>query len=74
MNDSDDLTKFIANENRILGLARLRQVKVRNDSCVIPDDFKQEIRFCYSDWAPSVEEKEPFGPFVGQNMTSNVTA
>ncbi|RNA43788.1 polycystic kidney disease 2-like 1 [Brachionus plicatilis] len=73
-NDSDDLTKFIANENRILGLARLRQVRVRNDSCVIPDDFKQEIRFCYSDWAPSVEEKEPFGPFVGQNMTSNVSA
>lgn len=45
-----------------------------SNSCVIPDDFKQEIKQCYSDYAPSVEDKQTYGPYVGQNMTSNITA
>jgi len=38
-----DPTKYVQIENRVLGLARLRQVRVMSNSCVIPDDFKQEI-------------------------------
>jgi hypothetical protein len=68
-----DPDKYIQNENRVLGLARLRQVRVMSNSCVIPDDFKEEIKQCYSDWAPIVEEKQPYGPYVTHNLT-NTTA
>jgi polycystin 2 len=42
-----------------------------SNSCVIPDDFKQEIKQCYSDWAESVEEKQPYGPYLTLNITNN---
>ena len=48
--------------------------KVRSNSCVIPYDFKKEIKQCYSDWAASVEETATFGPYVGQNITNNSSA
>lgn len=68
-NNTEDLTKYIANENRVLGLSRLRQIRVQSNSCVVPSDFSVEIKYCYSDWAASVEDKSRFGP-----NTSNLTA
>ena len=68
-----NLEGYVANENYVLGLARLRQVRVRNDSCVIPKDFRNEIKECFSDWAPALEEKRPYGPYWAQNLT-NYTA
>ena len=35
-------------ENRLIGLPRLRQLKVTNSSCNIPKDFRGIIRRCYS--------------------------
>ena len=35
-------------ENRLIGLPRLRQLKVTNTSCNIPEDFRGIIRRCYS--------------------------
>uniref|UniRef100_A0A1I8FHI7 PKD_channel domain-containing protein n=1 Tax=Macrostomum lignano TaxID=282301 RepID=A0A1I8FHI7_9PLAT len=52
---------FVYYENKLLGVPRLRQVKVRNDSCSIADDFKNEIKACYAMYSPGVEEKSPFG-------------
>ena len=53
---------YILYENRVLGSIQMRQKKVRNDSCLVADDFKQEIRFCYNSYAPAYEDKVPFGP------------
>lgn len=64
-------SSYIAVENRILGLSRLRQVRVKRDSCVVPEDFRQEIRFCYADWASSTEDTEAYGPYVSQNATND---
>ena len=71
--NAPNLTEYVANENYVLGVARLRQVRVRNDSCVIPKDFRNEIKECFSDWAPALEEKRPYGPYAAQNLT-NMTA
>lgn len=69
---SDGVTsKYIATENRILGLSRLRQVRVKRDSCIVPEDFRQEIRFCYADWSSNSEDQEPYGPYVTQNATND---
>ena len=58
---------YIMDENRILGLARLRQIRVRGDSCVVPKDFRQEIRYCYADWDKTTEDKTAFGMFANNN-------
>ena len=53
---------YVLNENFLLGSIQMRQKKVRNNSCLVADDFKQEIRFCYNSYAPAHEDKYSFGP------------
>uniref|UniRef100_A0A1I8HM33 EF-hand domain-containing protein n=2 Tax=Macrostomum lignano TaxID=282301 RepID=A0A1I8HM33_9PLAT len=61
-NFSDPKEKnFIYYDNKLLGVPRIRQLRVRNDSCTVADDFKDEITFCHSSFSPGVEEKRPFG-------------
>lgn len=36
-------------------------LKVRNDSCVVPDAFKREIKECFDAYSPSYEDTAPFG-------------
>ncbi|XP_057314432.1 polycystin-2-like isoform X2 [Hydractinia symbiolongicarpus] len=60
---------YIYFENKILGRPRLRQVRVRNDSCVVHSDFKKEIKECYAPYSPSVEDKRSFGIMNGSAWT-----
>jgi hypothetical protein len=53
---------YVLFENRLLGAVQFRQKKVRNNSCLVADDFKEEILFCYNSYAPEFEDKVPFGP------------
>ena len=41
------------------------------NSCVVPDDFKTEITYCYADWSPNFDEKTPFGPYKSANITND---
>jgi hypothetical protein len=41
------------------------------NSCVVPDDFKTEITYCYADWSSSFDEKTPFGPYKSANITND---
>ncbi|CAF1337534.1 unnamed protein product [Rotaria magnacalcarata] len=52
---------YILHENRLLSVVQIRQKKVRNNSCVVADDFKEEITFCYNSYAPVHEDKLTFG-------------
>ncbi|TRY80381.1 hypothetical protein TCAL_04863 [Tigriopus californicus] len=49
-------------ENRVLGLPRLRQLKVTNDSCNIQEDFQKAIKVCYAPYSSSSEDSRPFFP------------
>lgn len=71
-NVSQDELGYIFYENKLLGVPRLRQLKVRNDSCTVHDDFKNEIKQCYDAYASTIEDKNPFGPY--QNPYDNMTA
>ena len=65
---------YILHENRLLGAVQMRQKKVRNNSCLVADDFKHEILFCYNSYAPLYEEKVTFGPcenLDNENCTSD---
>lgn len=52
-------------ENLLLGVPRLRQVKVRNHSCTVHEDLKDEVQDCYNMYTPSNEDTAPFGPKNG---------
>ncbi|XP_044924450.1 polycystin-2-like protein 1 isoform X2 [Mustela lutreola] len=56
---------FIYYENLLLGVPRLRQLRVRNDSCVVHEDFREDILSCYDVYSPDKEERLPFGPLNG---------
>ena len=66
----DDLG-YIFYENKLLGVPRLRQLKVRDDSCTIHDDFKNEIKECYGPYAEAIEHQEPL---TGDGGPLNLTA
>uniref|UniRef100_A0A671SLN0 Polycystin-2 n=1 Tax=Sinocyclocheilus anshuiensis TaxID=1608454 RepID=A0A671SLN0_9TELE len=52
-------------ENLLLGVPRLRQLKVRNESCFVHEDLRDEVYDCYSVYSPANEDKSPFGPKNG---------
>ncbi|XP_053260076.1 polycystin-2 isoform X2 [Podarcis raffonei] len=56
---------FIYHENLLLGVPRIRQLKVRNGTCSIPEDLKDEIKDCYDVYSVSNEDTAPFGPRNG---------
>ncbi|CAM1312882.1 PKD2 (predicted) [Pycnogonum litorale] len=52
--------RYVLYENRLLGVPRLRQLRVRSDSCNVHETFKM-IQHCYDNYSPHVEDKDPFG-------------
>lgn len=56
-----DNRSFIYYENLLLGVPRIRQLKVRNGSCSIPQDLRDEIKECYDVYSVSSEDRAPFG-------------
>lgn len=52
-------------ENLLLGVPRLRQVKVRNESCSIHQDLKGKVLECYNLYTSSNEDTASFGPKNG---------
>ena len=57
-------------ENRLLGLPRIRQIRVRNDSCQIHPDFQNAIKHCYNEYSESNEDREPFGTGFRQRTSA----
>uniref|UniRef100_A0A1A8FJE0 Polycystin-2 n=3 Tax=Nothobranchius korthausae TaxID=1143690 RepID=A0A1A8FJE0_9TELE len=52
-------------ENLLLGVPRLRQVKVHNESCSIHEDLQDEVKDCYNIYTSSNEDTSSFGPKNG---------
>jgi polycystin 2 len=44
-------------ENRLLGVPRVRQIRVTNDSCAVFPDFQKAIIQCYAPYDPAYEDK-----------------
>ncbi|XP_035036957.2 polycystin-2 isoform X1 [Hippoglossus stenolepis] len=57
-----DNHSLIYYENLLLGVPRLRQVKVRNESCSIHQDLRDEVQDCYNMYTPTNEDTSSFGP------------
>jgi len=49
--NSSSFSNFIYYENKLLGVPRLRQVRVKKNSCRIPAMFKTTIQDCYDSYS-----------------------
>lgn len=54
--------RFLHGYNRIIGQVRLRQVRVRPNTCSIPSMFTGTVDVCYAPYSWSAEDTAPFGP------------
>jgi len=62
---------YILFENKILGLPRLRQLRVKNDSCTVYSKFQSIIPDCYGPYSENRENRSTYGP---ENDTITPTA
>ncbi|KAI5753480.1 hypothetical protein M8J77_000560 [Diaphorina citri] len=56
-------------ENKLIGLPRIRQLKVRNDSCEVHPDLTDLFRRCYDSFSEGYEDRRPFGIGSGTAWT-----
>ncbi|XP_064173028.1 polycystin-2-like protein 1 [Anguilla rostrata] len=56
---------FIYYENLLLGVPRMRQLKVVNNSCTVHKDFRQNITGCYDVYSAEKEDTSAFGLING---------
>ncbi|CAH8862237.1 unnamed protein product [Trichobilharzia szidati] len=56
-------------QNRLIGVPRLRQLRVASNSCSVPVYFSNDIKECFAEYHESNEDKTPFGLKVGTAWT-----
>lgn len=56
---------FIYYENMLLGVPRMRQIKIKNNSCKVHKDFKDEIEGCFDVYNEKKENDFSFGLING---------
>ncbi len=54
--------RLIMYSNRMLGVPRMRMVRVTNQSCLVPEDFQERIKVCYGHYDRLIEDEEDFYP------------
>ncbi|KAJ8981842.1 hypothetical protein NQ317_001805 [Molorchus minor] len=52
-------------DNKVLGVPRMRQVKVLNDTCAVHEFFQRLFATCYDQYSEEEEDKTPFGVGTG---------
>lgn len=73
-NATGDEVGSIYYENKVLGLPRLRQLRVRRNSCKVQSNFINIIPYCYDAYSSSSESTDPFGIYETDRTNMNNTA
>lgn len=60
---------FILSDSKLLGVPRLRMLRVRNDSCLVHEDFRSWIKSCYGVYLVENEDTATFGLMNGSAWT-----
>lgn len=58
----DAKDRMIMYSNRLLGVPRMRMLRVTNQSCLIPESFQEAIKVCYDSYDRTIEDEEEFPP------------
>uniref|UniRef100_A0AAX7TS99 EF-hand domain-containing protein n=1 Tax=Astatotilapia calliptera TaxID=8154 RepID=A0AAX7TS99_ASTCA len=62
-------TSFIYYENMLLGVPRMRQIKIKNNSCTVYSDFENGIKGCFAVYTNQKEDEQSFGLINGSAWT-----
>ena len=65
---------YIYYENKLLGVPRLRQMRVKKGSCKVHPLFKTSIADCYDSYSYFSEDQTPFGPYLADQSNMVDTA
>ncbi|KAA0196751.1 Polycystin 2 [Fasciolopsis buskii] len=57
----DDERLSIGYDNLLIGIPRLRQLRMPSNSCLIPMDFRDDIKECYGQYDQTKEDTTAFG-------------
>ncbi|XP_039274381.2 polycystin-2-like protein 1 [Styela clava] len=68
-NVSEEDLGYIYYENKLLGVPRMRQLKIQNGSCQVHPDFQNEITACFDSYHADKEDTTPFGKENGTAWT-----
>lgn len=52
---------YVYYESKLLGVPRLRQLRVRNDSCTVANLFQESIPECYGEWTAKNNDESTYG-------------
>ncbi|XP_059178579.1 polycystin-2-like protein 1 [Physella acuta] len=55
---------YIYYENKLLGVPRLRQLRVSTNSCTVNEEFETFITDCYAMYSKDDEDQQPFGRYA----------
>lgn len=61
-NLTNDEEGYIYYESKLLGVPRLRQIRVKNNTCTLDPNFEGEVKGCYGEYKSSREFTGSFGP------------
>ncbi|KDR07763.1 polycystic kidney disease 2-like 1 protein isoform X2 [Zootermopsis nevadensis] len=67
--ENDTHQAFVLQDSKLVGVPRLRQVRVRNDSCVVRQSLNRSIELCYEPYSHAYEDTKPFWPGNGTAWT-----
>jgi hypothetical protein len=73
-NMSSEFLGLIYHENKMLGLPRLRQVRVKKNTCRVNEKFSKIIPACYDAYSRFSESREPFGIYADKPEEMENTA
>jgi polycystin 2 len=65
---------FIYYDNKLLGVPRLRQMRVRKGSCNVHPYFRSYISDCYDTYSYLSEDQTPYGPYLNNQNDMTDTA
>lgn len=65
---------YVYFESKLLGVPRLRQMRVRNGSCTVHPMFQKTISDCYASYSYFTESQDPFGKYKYNQTNMDDTA
>ncbi|CAF1047678.1 unnamed protein product [Adineta ricciae] len=63
------LIHWVLDHFLLIGVVRMRQVRVKPEKCYIPKSYSDEIADCYPAYSPDKKDTDPFGPITLSDST-----
>ena len=60
-NDIAGDENYIFYENKLLGVPRIRQLRIKEDVCSVHKDFQKDIKHCYAEYSTANQDTDAFG-------------